>query len=344
MKQEQKIDAVVTWVNSEDKEWQKEREKYAPKKDDETQDNRDERFRDYGTLRYFLRGIEFGMPWINRLHFVHWGGELPDWLDTDNPKLNVVKHSDFIPEEYLPTFNSNAIEVHMHKIPGLTEQFVYFNDDFFLMKETKPEDWFREGKPVDMLSFCPILTDRRDINMSYLRMNNTAIWVKHFDKKEVCKRLRGKLLHFGYNPVIFGYNLAEMAIPRFSSLLTWHDPLPLLKSTFEKLWELEPEALQETSSHKFRNAGDTTIYAMREWEKLEGNFAPKNILKRAKFLYLSDIDEKEVRKIGNQKYMTVCVNDSYVNERYEEAVRMLITALRTAWPQKSSFEKYDENS
>ena len=57
-----------------------------------------------------------------------------EWLNTKHPKLNIVCHEDFIPQKFLPTFNSHTIEWNFHRIPGLTEQFVYFNDDMFLLK------------------------------------------------------------------------------------------------------------------------------------------------------------------------------------------------------------------
>ena len=71
---------------------------------------------------------------VRRIHFVTWG-HLPSWLNKEHPKLNIVNHKDFIPEKYLPTFNSHALW-NMHRIPGLAENFVYFNDDMFLIKRS----------------------------------------------------------------------------------------------------------------------------------------------------------------------------------------------------------------
>ena len=66
-------------------------------------------------------------------------GHLPKWLNINNPKLNIAKHSDFIPKEYLPTFSSHSIELNLHRIEGLVERFVYFNDDMFLLRPVKRE-------------------------------------------------------------------------------------------------------------------------------------------------------------------------------------------------------------
>lgn len=77
-------------------------------------------------------------PWVRRIHFITWG-HLPAWLDTAHPKLHVVNHAEYMPAEYLPTFNSNTIELNIARIEGLAERFVLFNDDTFLLRDTPPE-------------------------------------------------------------------------------------------------------------------------------------------------------------------------------------------------------------
>src|SRR5699024_2272679 len=74
------------------------------------------------------------------------------WLDVNHPKLNIVKHEDFIPEEYLPTFSARPIELNLHRIEGLAEQFVYFNDDMFMLDFLKKDDFFFNGMPCDVAS------------------------------------------------------------------------------------------------------------------------------------------------------------------------------------------------
>ena len=98
------IDFVLMWVDGNDPEWQKEKSLYES---DTNGDKRNIRFRDWDNLQYWFRGVEKYAPWVNKIHFVTWG-HLPSWLNTEHPKLNVVKHSDFIPKEFLPTFNSRA--------------------------------------------------------------------------------------------------------------------------------------------------------------------------------------------------------------------------------------------
>ena len=135
------MDVVITYVNGLDPVWQKDYQKYTDVPVME------KRFRDWGTLKYLLRGVESHMPFIENVHLVvSHESQVPDWVDRKN--LHVVLHSEFIPAEFLPTFNCNTLEMHLHRIPGLSEEYLYFNDDMFPVRDCRPEDFFREGKPV----------------------------------------------------------------------------------------------------------------------------------------------------------------------------------------------------
>lgn len=137
------IDIVIPWVDGGDPAWQKLHDSYTAGK---TADNTEARYRDWGTLPFWFRGISRYAPWVRTVHFVTWG-HLPPWLNLSCPKLHVVKHEDYIPSQYLPTFSSHTIELNLHRIPGLAEHFLYFNDDVFLAAPTTPEDFFHRACP-----------------------------------------------------------------------------------------------------------------------------------------------------------------------------------------------------
>src|SRR5699024_9347878 len=123
------IDIVIPWVDNSDITWQKEKNKYE---NYDSRDSRDIRYRDWDLLEYLFRGIEINAPWINKIHFITWG-HIHEWMDESHEKLNIVKHEEFIPREYLPTFSSQTIELNMHRIKGRAEKFIYFNDDIFII-------------------------------------------------------------------------------------------------------------------------------------------------------------------------------------------------------------------
>lgn len=145
----QEVDFVIAWVDSQDEKWLKEKQQYDPtpilKANDLTGDIR---FRDWGLLKYWFRGVENFAPWVNKIHFITYG-HVPEWLSVNHPKLNIVKHEDFIDLKYLPTFNSGTIELNLHKIKGLSDHFVYFNDDFYIIDSLKKTDFFKDGLPCD---------------------------------------------------------------------------------------------------------------------------------------------------------------------------------------------------
>ena len=121
-----KIDIVITWVDGNDKEWLKEKEKYSENQK-ELESTNNARFRDWDNLVFLFRSIERHMPWVNMIYLVTCG-QIPRWLDINYKKVKVVFHEEFIPKEFLPTFNSHTIELNLHRIDELSEKFIYFND------------------------------------------------------------------------------------------------------------------------------------------------------------------------------------------------------------------------
>lgn len=157
-KKETQIDFVIAWVDGGDPAWQRERDRYGKmgektaveetgerEKSGVACDTRDVRYRDWDCLRFWFRSVEQNAPWVHKIYFVTWG-HVPKWLNGNHPKLEIVRHEDYIPGEFLPTFNSHTIELNFHRIPGLSEQFVYFNDDMFLLQQVSPGQFFRDRK------------------------------------------------------------------------------------------------------------------------------------------------------------------------------------------------------
>ena len=99
------------------------------------------RYRDSEELRYSLRSVIKYAPWVRRIYVVT-ANQVPWWLDTSHPQLHMVSHEEIFPNRsHLPVFSSPAIEAHLHRIPGLSKHFIYFNDDVMLGAPTAPEDF-----------------------------------------------------------------------------------------------------------------------------------------------------------------------------------------------------------
>lgn len=331
----QEIDFVVTWLDESDPDWRRNRERFAPGKGE---DGRAERYRDWGLFRYWFRGVERFAPWVRRVHLVV-SGQVPDWLNEDCSKLHVVRHEEFIPKEYLPTFNSNVIEIYLHRIQGLSEQFVYFNDDMYLIKDVRPEYFFREGLPCDMLALQPIVANPDNPVMSHLFLNNTLVLSKYFDKRKNMRSQPRNYWHFGYPPLYFCYNLLELFFPLFTGFYTVHGPMPFLKSTFLTLWEKEEKALKEMSGNRFRSGEDLTPYLFREYQKLAGRFRAKNIQKDFRYFSVSGDVDKLLRTIRKQKKKIICINDVSSLRETEDVKNSIREAFQEVLAEPAEFER-----
>ena len=160
----EKIDFVVTWVDGSDPNWIAEKNKYFIGNDEDASTNR---YKDWGLLKYWFRSVEKNAPWVNRVYFVT-NGQKPDWLNIDCEKLVHVKHEDFMPQRYLPTFNANPIELNLHRIKGLSNRFIFFNDDMFILKRLKPSFFFNGALPRDEAVINPMIVMENSVSTHML--------------------------------------------------------------------------------------------------------------------------------------------------------------------------------
>lgn len=146
------IDLVVTWVDGDDPERNALRQSY---KNQTTNLNSHDvgacRYTSHDELFYLLLSVEKYAPWIRTIWILASGTQHPSWLKRDHPRVRVVyDHDIFDNPEWIPTFNSHALECHLHKIPGLSEVFLYANDDMFFGNVCHPEYFLHEDGKVKL--------------------------------------------------------------------------------------------------------------------------------------------------------------------------------------------------
>lgn len=329
------IDAVILWVDGSDPEWIKERNKYQP---DNAQDGGKSRYRDWGILKYLLRSICKYASWIRTVHLVTCG-QKPEWLNENCTKLHFVKHSDFIPQQYLPTFSSRAIDLNLHRIEGLAEKFIYFNDDMLLTNYVTPSDFFRNGLPCNMFSERPICYSGNVFAHNLL--NDMEILSKQYDRKLVLKTNKKKILNVKYGKIFF-YNIIWYFMPfsKFCGLYICHLPLSYKKCTWEKIWNKVPEEMEKTISNKFRTITDLNQFIFVFDSLLSGEFYPMNMDKQGKYINITDENnEKIVKEIQNSKYKRICINDNCSQETFERIKDKVVMSLEVKLPEKSMFER-----
>jgi len=143
------IDLVYLWVDDSDPEWlAKKNAALAAIGKPVNSSDLQNRFESKGELQFALRSVQNFLPWINHVYIIT-NNQIPSWLNTDNPRVSIVDHRDIIPAEYLPAFNSEAIQLFAHRIPGLSEHFILSSDDMFVGSPLKPDFFFNaSGDPI----------------------------------------------------------------------------------------------------------------------------------------------------------------------------------------------------
>ena len=342
----EKIDFVVTWVDGNDPKWQAEKRKYQTGNQNDQGDQRDERYREWDNLQYWFRAVEKYAPWYNTIHFVTYG-HIPSWLDTGNPRLHIVRHQDYIPAEYLPTFSARPIEFFLHKIPGLTEQFVYFNDDMFLTSPVKPTDFFVNGLPVESAILNINIPPARDVNGKIIAsqelylsaLHNVLAINRHFKKKQAMKGNIRKWFNFKYGTEQIR-TLLLLPWGDFTGFNDTHYPYPLLKSTFDEVWANEADALSAACAHKFRMPDDVSGRLITFWQIASGKFEPRRT-KDCKYFGICDDPVKNrliFDAILKKRYKMICINDKVSNDQFDAVRDELKTIMERVLPEKSSFE------
>lgn len=326
------IDFVITWVDQSDSRWQQKYKNYKGIQGDEAL-----RYRDYGTLKYVFRSIERYAPWVHHVFLVT-DEQIPDWLNKKYKKITIIDHKKIIPLQYLPTFNSNVIDFHLKNIPGLAEHFVYFNDDTFLNGETKPEDFFtKDGFIRDNLAYNLLMpSSMPGDNFDHIYINNLQVINNDFIKYKIQKKQLNKIFNFK-NGLWNLMSLLLFPFPRYSRFFDPHIPLSFRKSVIEDFLTDHP-FIKEMFNNKTRENTDFSIWLVRYYELLKGNFYPRSI-KFGKRYALDNI-ENVVRDIKKHDHKVICINDADVsNDKFRILTKKLRLTFQRELSVKSTFEK-----
>lgn len=335
------IDFVITWVDGNDPEWLKKKNEALGRVDISIIDARKRRTRDWNTLPYFFRGIAKYASWVNHIYIVT-PGQCPSWLNTEHPKITIINQDDlFEDKSVLPTFNNCAIELLFHKIPGLSEQFVYFNDDMFILNETKETDFFKGGLPCITAAISPILPHySEDGKGTYgIDVSNFSIVARHFKKNQVIKNNWKKY----YDPRNGREIIKTLCCMPFSALPGFnemHIAYSYLKSTYHEVWRAEPGDLSKTCGQRFRGDYCFNHHAMRYWQMAKGTFS----VRKRNFSKMFEIskkgeEEEAVKCIERGKPSMICINDDVVDDDdFVYIVNGVKAAFKKRFPQKCEFE------
>lgn len=242
MKIENDIDVVIPWVDGSDPLHQKKLRGFLTK--DQKFDNKSFRTRydQVEEIEYAIKSILKFAPYVRKIFLVT-DNQIPNFLKNADSKeefkkVVVVDHKEiFIGyEKYLPVFNSNSIETMLFKIPDLSERFIYFNDDVFLIKDTVPEDFFINGYPVVRGVWETYDTEKIHKNLGYKFLNllNTNLKKNKVGYKKAQQNI-----------------VKELGFKRYLKLD--HTPCSIRKSVLENYFKANPDKLLSNIKYKFRH-------------------------------------------------------------------------------------------
>ncbi|KQW06663.1 hypothetical protein ASC66_09415 [Leifsonia sp. Root4] len=261
-------------------------------------------------------------------------GQSPEWLNLEHPKLRLVNQDDIVDREYLPTFNSNAIEMSLHRIPELAENFVYFNDDMMIFAPTEASHFFPNGSPA---GFAVMNALSGGDPLSHYLLNNVGVLNRHFDKKTTIRRAWKQW----FSPKYGAKNIRNLLLlpwPAFTGFFEPHLPMALRKKTFDELWEKESELLRQTSASKFRALDNLSPFIFRYWQLCSGDFTPVSPSQYGRFYEFGRDDIGEITAaILSGRHRLICVNDGEGQDFASHTVPFR-NALEQALPTQSQFE------
>ena len=312
------IDLVYTWVDGADPEW---REAMTAARDGvsaaagvERSALAESRFTSRDELRYSLRSVEYYASWFRQIFLVT-AGQVPDWLDTDHPRMTVVDHRDiFTDPAVLPVFNSHAIESQLHHIDGLAERYVYLNDDVFFMRPTDPELFF-EGNGIARFFPSIVPLDHRPAAPGDLPVMSAA------------KRGRDHLID----------RHGRTVTHRFQ-----HTPHPQVRAVLEELEAEAPEIFREVAASRFRHPDDYSIASSLHHHEayVRGRAVPGELSYQFIDLAFPDRGVRLDRAARRTDLDVLCLNESTIDPDDADTIADEVAQfLDHRFPVASTFEK-----
>jgi hypothetical protein len=312
------VDIVYIWVNGNDESWQSikkmHEDLYESKECKAFDAASSNRFKDNDELKYSLRSVWKNAPFVNHIYIVTMD-QAPEWL-LPHPKISIIDHKEiFSNPDFLPTFNSHAIESNLHRIPDLHDHFLYFNDDVFLGRRVTPFDFFTENGELFVLfeaSLSPSGPPAGNETSYRLAWRNTNALLDHLYGKEERFRL-------------------------------CHAPFALIRSYIEETEGQLPDVFLSNSSHKFRSSKDynlTNGLLQYDWV-YKGKVLKSNL--KNKMVTLRDDDRfirtaNAIAALKKQKPHTFCLQDN-MKDNCEKTKQLAKEFLEKLFPEPAPWEK-----
>lgn len=308
------VDLVYLWVNGNDPEWQAKRNACIGTAETQRGVNCKGRYADNDELKYSLRSVAQYASWIHKIYIVT-DNQVPSWLDTSNPKVRIVDHKEIMPEICLPCFNSAVIEHFLYNIPGLSEHFLYANDDMFVNRPVKPDDFFaQDGLPIVRFNRRPL--------------RKFTLWFK--------EKVQGRALSNYVQTIRRSAEMVEKKYGIYYGGKTHHNIDAYLKSDYQHAAQVFDSEIKATFANHVRSASDVqrNIYSYVALAEKRAHL--HYVTQRTSFRFHIH-RENHYKKLERYNPMLFCMNDSEFAT--DEDRKRMADFLSLRFPDKSQFEK-----
>lgn len=274
------------------------------------------RVRDLGILKYTLRSISKNLPWLNKLYIILFDeSQVPEWLNRDCSRLQVVLHKDFIPKEHLPSFNSELVQMYMYKIPELSENIISIADDYIYFKPVPDTMYFKNEKCIHHPT-------------QKIVQNYNTLTKAQFGKIE-------KNNYMFLNNYVHDGNMYHF--------WTYHLPIPLRKSFMEFMWhKFNKEFNKALANSPIRSDHNINIWLFYNFEEYFKMIIPDKIYNKypGRLYHLNDnYSEQNLRNEIKKNYIMSLNDGDGLNKRFDEVKKSVNKVLSEYFPNKSEFEK-----
>lgn len=298
------IDVVYTWVDGDDPAWQRRRAAHSTTPV-HTESASSARFLSRDELRYSLRSLYAYTPWVRNV-FIVTDDQVPPWLNENHPGITLVSHRDIFGDATaLPVFNSHAIESALHHIPGLSEHFLYFNDDMFIGNPLTPEAFFTPG------GIMKIFPSQSRVQFGPHSPTDTPV-------DSATKNVRSEIFKE------FGLTITQVME---------HAPYSARRSILEEMEGLFSEAFQRTRVSKFRAPTDVNILSnfIQHYALASGRAVPSSLSFAYIGLAVPDLQARLARLLKERNRSAFCLNDTFSSPEELDSQREIVGDFLTEY-------------
>ncbi|EHL29331.1 Stealth CR1 domain-containing protein [Legionella drancourtii] len=239
------IDAVISWVDGYDPAYQQKLRAFCAQQGIEPHTAVEPtRIHQRNEIHYCLHALRRFAPWIRTIYIIT-NQQIPPTVTAlqgteFGNKIKIIDQNELLLkfDTRSPVFNSLSVEWLIWHIKGLSNRFLYLNDDFFIIRDVTPADFFRNDRIV-LRGEWKIQAAQK---WSYQIKKRLYNWLGDIDPKPKTDPHRS-----------WQEKSAQLAGWHKQFYLLPHAPFSLIKETFEEYITQDSQLFIENIRYPFRH-------------------------------------------------------------------------------------------